>query len=158
MVRSPFEFGASLPSYLTYASQTSGRVLVVFLLYEVSLSGSFTSVFTPMSWNITTDVLLFLFLVSTEGLIILLNVLASPRSFGNILARLLVFDRLVSGMFSLAWRLIHVQFCLAFAWPICLGIVRARAFVAFAVRGAFHEIGGTHLNFVRGVARAMPFP
>ena len=73
------------------------------------------------------------------------------------LARLLVSARLVPGMFCLAWRLIRVRLCLASAWPIRLGMVRARAVIVFAVRGAFHKLGGTHLNFVRVADCAMSF-
>ena len=73
------------------------------------------------------------------------------------LARFLVSARLVPGMFCLAWRLIRIQLRLASAWPIRLGMVRSRAVVVFAVRGAFHKLGGIHLNFVRGADRAMSF-
>ena len=56
--------------------------------------------------------------------------------------------RLVPGMFRLASRLMRVWLRLASAWSIRLGIVWARAVVAVAVHGAFHELGGTRLNFV----------
>ena len=94
----------------------------------------------------------FTFVFGTEGLVALFNVLASLRIFENMFAHFVLFAGLVPGMFRLAWRLIRVRLCLASAWPIRLGIVRARAVVAFAVRGAasampFHELGGTRRYF-----------
>ena len=59
----------------------------------------------------------------------------SASAFWNILVRLLVFENLVPGML-LAWHLIRIWLCLASAWPICLGIVRARAVIVFVVWGA----------------------
>ena len=64
------------------------------------------------------------------------------------------------GMFRLAWRLIRVWLHLASAWPIRLGIIWARAVVAFAICGAFHELGVTRLGdtllvcLVRGAVSA----
>ena len=78
MVWSLFVSGASLPWHLPRASQTSGCALVMFFYCE-------------------------------QGLVALLHVLASPRIFGNMLARLLVlFTRLVQGMFRLAWRSMRI--------------------------------------------------
>ena len=88
----------------------------------------------------------FTFVFGTEGLVTFLNVHASPRSFGNMLARLLVFIRLVPDMFRLDWRLIRVWLRLASAWPIRLRIVRTRAVVVFAV-------DGTCLNFPEQCSR-----
>ena len=112
MVRALFVFGAPLPLHLPHASQMSERELAMFLLYEVSHSRSLTSPFyidvvEYRHWRP------FTFVFGTEGLVTLLNVHASPRSLRNMLARLLVFARLVPGMFRLAWRLIRVRLRLA---------------------------------------------
>ena len=146
MLRSLFVFWEPLPSHLPRASKTSERVLTMFYrTYEVSRLGYLTSLFTSTTWNIVTGVL---FLVRRVLLPFSTHILASLRSFRNMLARLLVSVRLVPGMFHLAWRLIRVRLCFASARPIRLGIVQARAVVAFAVCGAFHELRSFHLNFV----------
>ena len=98
----------------------------------------------------------FIFVVGTEDLVTLLNVHASLGSFGNMLPHLCVYTRLVLGMFRLAWRLLRV-WLLNYAWPICLGIIRAWAAVAFAICDMasaipFHELGGTRRYFLFCVA------
>ena len=109
MARSLFVFGAPLLLYLPRTLQMSWHAMAMFLLYGVSRSGSLASLFTSTSWYIVTDVLLLLLLVSTEGLVTLVNVHASLRSFENMLACLFVFTRLAPGIFNLAWRLIRVR-------------------------------------------------
>ena len=68
VVHSPFEFGASLPSYPSCALETFGRALAMFLSCEVSRLAFLTSLLTLMPANIRV----FLFVFDVEVLFALI--------------------------------------------------------------------------------------
>ena len=134
-VISPFE--NSLFGWGTYGTITVciwGAVAIVFATHFANVLARNGNVFIVRGESLGVSCLAFYidvvvyrhwrpftFVIGTEGLVTLVNVHASLRSFENMLACLFVFTRLVPGMSNLAWRLIRVrQYFLILYWKLYL--------------------------------------
>ena len=103
----------------------------------------------------TSGCALVMFFYCEQGLVALLHVLASPRIFGNMLARLFVlFTRLVSGMLHLALRSIRVGTCRYF--PLCVAAVFILDLFAVLLDSPFGS-DWKWMFVVRGARSRLPF-